>query len=269
MKKKYLSLLMAALLIVMACVTACSSGGGDDGGEAEIPTYVVVTEPTAPPFDMTDDDGNVIGFDIELLQAIAEDQGFNIEVMTIEFDALIPALEAGNGDIVNACTTVTEERELVVDFCDPYYESSNNLLVKSDNTEITGFESFTEGCGYKIAAQMGTECADEAMQMKEDGLVADVVLLNQTNLCIQQLQNGDVDAVLIDKPIGQGFIDKTGDELMFVGEPYVGSHCYFAMAVAEGNDELREKINAGLKNVMANGTYDALCEKWGIVGIEH
>jgi len=266
MKKKYFSLLIAVLMIVAACATGCGSGGGSADDK---PTYVVVTEPTAPPFDMTDDDGNIIGFDMDLLSAIAEDQGFSIEVMAIEFDALIPALEAGNGDIVNACMTVTEEREIVVDFCDPYYESSNNLLVKSDNTEITGFESFVEGSPYKVAAQMGTECADEAQQLKDEGKIADVVLLNQTNLCIQQLQNGDVDAVLVDKPIGQGFIDKTGNELKFVGEEYVGSHCYFAMAVADGNDELREKINAGLKNVMANGTYDELCEKWGIVGIAH
>ena len=96
MKMKKMMALLLALVMVLA-LTACGGGEAEDGG---VPVYEVLTEATYPPFDTVDEDGNIVGFDMDLIAAIGEDQGFKVEFVDMAFTALIPALEAGNGDII-------------------------------------------------------------------------------------------------------------------------------------------------------------------------
>ena len=127
--KKFLSVLMilAMVLALAACSGDNSTSGGSadssaDSGSAEV--LVVGTEPTFPPFDTTDDQGNIVGFDMDLIKAIGEDQGFDVEFRNLEFDGLIAALQSGTIDIAIAGMDASDERKEQVDFSDPYYESS-------------------------------------------------------------------------------------------------------------------------------------------------
>lgn len=247
-------------LMTIGGLTACGSSGGD----TENKTYVVSTEPTYPPFDTTDEEGNLTGFDMDLMQAIADDQGFEVEFQSLEFDALIPSLDSGNSDIVIAGMNVTDERAEQVDFSDPYYTQGVVCMTKKGNTEITGWDSFTEGSGYKVAVQSGTTQADLATKMKENGLIAEVVQLNQNTTALQQLANGDVDAFFLDSPVATDILASQGDKYQIMDNYAMAedSEADVAIAVKKGNSELLDMINEGLANVKEDGTYDKLAEKW-------
>ena len=153
--KKTIGKIMALMmcLIMAGALAACSGSKGK--------TYKVGTEPTYPPFDTTNEDGDIIGFDMDLMKAIAKDQGFEVEFASFDFDALIPALKSDSADIVIAGMNITPERAKQVDFSDSYYKTGVVLLVKKNSTKITGWDSFTSGNGLKVAAQTGTLQADK------------------------------------------------------------------------------------------------------------
>ena len=259
MKKKISKILIIAMCISMIGVlTAC--GNKENKNEK----YIVSTEATYPPFDTTDDNGELTGFDMELVKAIADDQGFEVEFQPLEFDALIPALDSDSTDIVAAALTISDDRQKEVEFSDGYYETGTCILVNKNNTNITDWDSFSENSGLKVAAQTGTAQADTAKELKKEGKVADAVTLNQVTTALQQLQNGDIDAVILDKPVATEIQNSQGDKFKMVGGLYSGSEGVFGLAVKKGNDELVEKLNKGLKNIKDNGKYDKLCKKWDI-----
>lgn len=248
--KKTLSILS---LIVILVVSMCSmvGCGGDD-------VLVAGTEPTYPPFESADEDGNITGFDVDLLNAIAEDQGFEVKFQSFEFDGLIPAIQADSCDIIAAAMNVTPERAKEVDFTDTYFASAKTVLVAKDNTTITSPEDFTKD--MKVAAQIGTSEADYVQQLEADGKIKEAIVLNQTTQCILQLQSGDVQAVVMDAPVAKVYLDKNPDTVKSLDAQIDPAD--MAFAVKKGNTELLDKLNAGLKNVVENGTYDDLVAKW-------
>lgn len=256
--KKTIGKIMALMmcLIMAGALAACSGSKGK--------TYKVGTEPTYPPFDTTNEDGDIIGFDMDLMKAIAKDQGFEVEFASFDFDALIPALKSDSADIVIAGMNITPERAKQVDFSDSYYKTGVVLLVKKNSTKITGWDSFTSGNGLKVAAQTGTLQADIANKLKDEGKVSSVSVLNQNTTALQQLENGDVDAVLVDKPVAVDISANQGDKFKMVGDIKPDSITDNGIAVKKGNKELLKKINTGLKHVKENGTYDKMAKKWKI-----
>lgn len=248
--KKVLSILSVVLILVVAMCSMVGCGGSD--------AYVVATEPTYAPFESADEDGNIVGFDVDLMQAIAEDQGFEIEFQAFEFDALIPALEADSADIVAAAMNVTPERAEQVDFSDTYFASAKTILVQKDNTEIASPDDFT--ADMKVAAQIGTSEADYVQGLADEGKIKEAVILNQTTQCILQLENGDVSAVVLDAPVANVYLSKNADTIKALDTKIDPAD--MAIAVKKGNSELVEKINAGLKNVKESGKYDELVAKW-------
>lgn len=257
MKKsvKVISIMMIAML-AMFTLAGCGNDQSADTSK-DMPTYIAVTEPTYAPFESTDDDGNLVGFDMDLLNAIGEDQGFKVEYQIFEFDALIPAVQAGNADIIAAAMNVTDERAEQVDFSDKYFDSGKVIVVTSDNTTINGVEDLTGD--MSVAAQIGTTEGEYVQELADKGTIGKAVILNQTTQCIMQLQNGDVEAVILDAPVAQYYFNLY-DDIKLVDA--LIDPAPMAFAVAKGNDDLLEKINAGLANVKENGTYDKLYAKW-------
>lgn len=119
-------------------------------------------------FESTDDDGNLVGFDMDLLNAIAEDQGFKVEYQIFEFDALIPAVQAGNADIIAAAMNVTDERAEQVDFSEKYFDSGKVIVVTADNTTISGVDDLT--ADMSVAAQIGTTEGEYVQELAADGI---------------------------------------------------------------------------------------------------
>ena len=278
--KKILSLLLAA---VMVCTLAACSGTtpGSENSMADksegsniqtestpesksekTPAYKVLTNATFPPFDTIDENtGEIIGFDMDLIAAIGEDQGFQVEFVDMAFESLIPAIETGNGDIIAAgMWSGDPERIAKVDFSETYWTDGAALLVKTENTAITGLDSLT--ADMKVATQIATNYADDLQAMVEEGTLGEAVILDGFDTCVLQLINGDVDAVMAGASIVQAYMDKNPEALKVVGDK--ASYEDLGFAVQKGNAELLEKINAGLANVQENGTYDELLKKWGL-----
>lgn len=278
--KKILSLLLAA---VMVCTLAACSGTtpGSENSMADksegsnvqtestpenksekTPVYKVLTNATFPPFDTIDENtGEIIGFDMDLIAAIGEDQGFQVEFVDMAFESLIPAIETGNGDIIAAgMWSGDPERIAKVDFSETYWTDGAALLVKTENTAITGLDSLT--ADMKVATQIATNYADDLQAMVEEGTLGEAVILDGFDTCVLQLINGDVDAVMAGASIVQAYMDKNPEALKVVGDK--ASYEDLGFAVQKGNAELLEKINAGLANVKENGTYDELLKKWGL-----
>ncbi len=252
--KKVLALMLALLTVLS--LAACS--GSNKGGDT--PTYKVLTNATFPPFDTIDEStGAVIGFDMDLIAAIGEDQGFNVEFVDMAFEALIPAIEAGNGDIIAAgMWSGDPERVEKVDFSNTYYTDGAALLVKKDNDTITGLDSLTPS--QKVATQIATNYADDLNALVDEGKLGQAVILDGFDTCVLQVLNGDVDAMMAGASIVQAYMEKNPDQLKVVGDK--DSYEDLGFAVKKGNSELLKKINDGLANLMENGKYDELLKKW-------
>ena len=245
---------MCAAALMITALAGC----GSDKKESAEKELIAGTEPTFAPFDTTDGDGNLIGFDMDLMDAIAKDQGFKVKYQAFEFDALIPALDAGNIDMITAgMNEDNEARRKKVDFSEPYYKSGLVVVVKDDNDKIKGIDSLTPD--MVVASQIGTTGADETNKLKEEGKIKDTKINNGFDTCLLQVSNGDVDAVIIDKPVAEVALSKFKG-LKIVGDTLDAEN--FGFAVAKGNKELLDKINKGLENVKKDGTYDKIYDKW-------
>ena len=243
-----------------------TEGASEEETEAaeagETPVYTVITNATFPPFDTLDTEtGDIVGFDMDLIAAIGEDQGFDVEFVDMAFESLIPAVQTGNGDIIAAgMWSGDPERQAQVDFSDNYYTSGSALLVKADNDAITSMDSLTPD--MKVATQIATNYADDLQAMVDEGKLGEVVILDGFDTCVLQVQNGDVDAMMAGIPIVTAYMQKNPDSLKVISDEEAYEE--YGFAVKKGNTELLDKINAGLANVKENGVYDELMVKWGL-----
>lgn len=265
--KKWIAMLCTAALAV-TMLAGCGGGSSDSASSGsaaaegsasgESSSVVVVgTNPTFAPFEYQDDEGNMTGFDLDLMTAIGEDQGFDVEFQSLEFDALTGALTTGQIDAVAAGMSITPERLESVAFSDPYIDASLSIMVAADNNDINNADDLA---GKTVAAQIGTTGADEVAALQEAGTIAEGKILDNYNTCLQELINGGCDAVIVDLPVGEEYVDQRPDDVKLVGEPYQA--VFYGIAVDPENTELLDKINAGLAAVIEDGTYDELCEKY-------
>jgi len=118
---------------------------------------------------------------------------------------------------------------------------------------------------------MGTTTDDYVKELQKEGKIGEVKELNEYSTCVLMLENGDVDAVAGDMPVLDEYMNKKADTYKLAGEISTAADedSLMKIAVGKDNDELLDKINAGLKDVMKDGTYDKLCKKWGITGLDH
>ena len=266
MKKKSLALLLVLTLIFTFALSACGGGGSSeesaDGGEGGEETAVlkVVTEATFAPFESTEDgDDTIVGFDPDMMEAIAEDQGLTLEWVNMEFDSLIPALQSDQGDIICAgMNKLAGDRAEKVDFGETYFQSQLMLLVPADS-DLESVDAVTSDMA--LASQIGTTGGEYVKTLQKDGKIAKAVVLNDWTDCYLQLKNGDVQGVVVDKPVGEAYLNKHGDIAKFAGKEF-GDLEEFAFAVQKGNTELLDKLNAGLANLKKSGEYDKLIDKW-------
>ncbi|AKB19282.1 MULTISPECIES: basic amino acid ABC transporter substrate-binding protein [unclassified Methanosarcina] len=238
--------------------TPAEEGSGVEGNASvgEMPTYIVGTEAQFPPFEIVNSNGNIIGFDVDLMNAIAEDQGFKVEYLDQDFAGLIPALQTGNVDIIASGMTITDEREEEVDFSEPYINAGLALAVLIGNEDIQSVDDLK---GKTVAVQTGSTGFLKAEELQKAGIIAEIKDFPHVNEAIEELKIGGADAMVNDLPVTEAFIAAQPDVIKIVGEP-LNSEDY-GFAVRTGNTELLIKINAGLENVKASGKYDELLTK--------
>lgn len=250
--KKFAKTLIV-LTLSLALVLGLASCGGSD-------VYIAAMEPTFPPFDTTNDAGELDGFDVDLMNAIAADQGFEIEWTSLGFDGLIPALESKQIDIIASGMWASPERAEVVDFSTTYYDSGLVLAVKTEDNSITSVDDLTSD--MKVAAQIGTSSSDLVQKWEKEGKIAEAKIYDKVNDAVMDLQNGTVNALLNDKPVTTEYMSKQPGKIKIVGD--ILNEESYGFAVNKENQELLNMINEGLKNVIEDGTYDELLAKWGL-----
>jgi len=249
-------------------LAGCTGGGngesgGDDesgGGDGESGGNEVInpgTAPGFPPFEYTED-GELVGFDVDLAEAAIERAGYEVGEWTeIEFESLIPALTQGNLDLIAAAMTINEDRQETIAFTNPYYESDQAVLVAEDS-ELSP-ESADGLADQRVGAQSGTTGQDEVDALVEDGTVAadDRRQYDNYTLGVQDLENGNVDALIIDIPVARNFADGRAVTIAFTietGEVY-------GMGMRQDDDRLAD-INDALAEIQEDGTYEELVTEW-------
>lgn len=227
------------------------------GGSDEI---TPATAPGFPPFEMVED-GELVGFDVDLLEAVVAETDFELgEWEQLEFDSLIPALTSENIDVIAAAMTITAERDETIDFSDPYYSSDQSIVVREG--EGGQYSSLSDLSSVDaVGAQSGT--TGEGVVQDEliaNGHVAegDYRAFDNYVLAVQSLENGDVDAVVIDEPVGNTFADQRAVEVAFVYE--TGEE--FGFGVRDGDEDLQTGLNDGLAAVRQGGQYGQITSKW-------
>lgn len=216
--------------------------------------WEVGTEPTFPPFEMKDDaSGDLIGFDIDLMNAIGEAAGREVKFVSLPFDGLIPALQSNTIDAAISGMTITAERAQTIDFSRPYFEAGLAIAVRADETEIGSFEDLT---GKRMAVQIGTTGAEQANAIEG----AAVSTFDNAPLALQELVNGRVDAVVNDLPATLFAInDANLQGIKIVGELITEE--YYGIAIPKNSAVLGE-VNTAIDTLIQNGTYAEIYRKW-------
>ncbi len=253
--KKILAL--ALVLALVFSMTACGSKKADKSAAAEKSTYVVATNPDFAPFEFIDEETQQpTGFDMDLIKAIAEDQGFTVEIQQMGFDAICGAVQNGVVDIGASGMSITPERQETVLFSDPYIEAGLSISVRDDDTTITSAEDLA---GKVCAVQIGTTGAAKAQELFDAGILKEVKVLDKVDVVYQELKTKGADCVINDTPVTKAYISNAGG-VKIVGDELVADS--YGFAVAKDNTALAEKINKGLANLKANGKYDELIAKY-------
>lgn len=204
-----------------------------------------------PPFEYVDDNGEPAGFDIEIAKLIAADLGKELKVEDMAFDGLLMALDSGSVDFVIAAMTINEERLKTVDFSDPYFEATQQVIMRADATPITKMEDLA---GMSVSVQEGTTGHTLCQEL---GVPDDKIVAFKTGAdAVLELKAGRVDAVVIDTAPAKVFTSQ--DEELVIVEGLDVEPEYYGVAVKKGNTELIASINATLAKIKEDGTYDKL-----------
>lgn len=233
----------------------------DSGADASASdkTWVIAMDTVFRPFEYTDENGDFVGIDVDIMNAVAEDQGFNVELKSLGWDAALAAVQAGQADGLIAGASITQER---IDggwiFSDSYYDSCQIFAVKSDSE----FASFDDLKGKTIAVKNGTMGANYVEKELKDKYGFKVDIYEDSPTMYQAVILGQADACVEDEPIMADNIKTGGLALKLLdGTQSEGAPYGFAI-MNEANQELLDMFNKGLANIKANGTYDEIIAKY-------
>jgi len=260
--KKLFKFGLLAMLVLALAVAAAGCGGSEPAKEAskEAPKdtakkkLIVGSDTTFAPFEFTDSaSGKYVGFDVDLINALAQEAGYELDFRSIAFDGLIPALQTNQIDAAISAMTITDDRKKVVNFTDSYYKSGLIVAVQAKNNDIKGFDDLK---GKKIAVQSGTTGALQAEKIPN----AKITYFTNTDQALLELKNGAVDAVINDYPVSAYFVKQGNNDVKLVGDMLSAED--YGIAVPKEKKEVLDKLNAALKKLKENGKYNELYKKW-------
>ncbi|MDN3522859.1 transporter substrate-binding domain-containing protein [Halomonas ramblicola] len=239
----------------LAATLALGLGAAATAGAQE-PTVNVVTDPSFVPFEMMDaDTGEMIGFDMDMINEIAERAGFEVNLTTMEFNGIIPAVQTGSQEIAIAGITITEERAEIVDYSDPYYDSGLRIMVRADNDEVETLEDLE---GMTIATKIGSTSYD--FLQETFGEDTEITPYPGTSDMYMALLGRNVDAAFYDAPNVSYFAQTRGEgRTKVVGPLYEGQQ--YGIVFHQGSEWV-EPVNQALAEMREDGTYDEIYEKW-------
>ena len=244
----------AALALALALALCCSLALAD--------TFRMGIDAEYPPFSYLDDSGEYAGFDVEMCKAVCQMNGWDLEIVPVNWDFKLNSLDSGEHDCVWSGMTILDsmkEAGYVLSF--PYYDNTQVVLTK----EGSGIATTADLAGKRVAVQLGTS-GQELLSGDQAALSATfeggaALTMENFNVCGTELAAGSVDAVVIDLPVAQS-LQKKFDGLVILDES-LGSEQY-GICFRKGDDELCKKVEDGIMALVADGTYLALAEKYGL-----
>ena len=237
--------------------SAASSEAASSAAAAELTTVeagklTMATNAAFPPYEMTTDAGTIEGIDVDTAQAIAEKLGLELQIDDMDFDAALLSVQQGKADIAMAGITVTDERMAVMSFSDSYATGIQSVIVP----EGSDIASVDDLAGKKIGTQRGTTgylyCSDD---FGEDAVVA----YDNGLTAVQALNNGQVDAVVIDNEPAKAYVE-SNPGLKILDTSYAEED--YAIGMNKSNTALLEAVNAALEELKADGTLQAIVDKY-------
>ncbi|KYZ76224.1 glutamine ABC transporter substrate-binding protein [Anaerosporomusa subterranea] len=256
--KKLISLLAVAVFTFL--LAGCSGGNAptakSDSVLAKIKkdqVLTVGTDATFKPFEYKNN-GKYEGFDIDLIEAVAKELGANkVEYVDTEFKGLIPGLLAKKYDLVVSAMYITDERKQTINFSDTYFPGGLSIMIKNSNTAVKGINDLK---GKKVSVQIGTKSAKYLEEKYKDIIL---VKVETNNDMFMELETGKVDAVVTGLPAAKTYAKAKGTVKVL---PETLTEEFYGYGLRKDDAELAKAVNAALKKVKDNGTYDQIVKKW-------
>ena len=256
--------LLAAGLLLAACgkkeappAPAPAAAVPASAPAAPARVYVVGTDAAYAPFESQNEKGEIVGFDIDVVKAVAAKAGIEVKFVNTPWEGIFNALGQGDRDMVVSAVTITDERKQTMDFSTPYFDAVQLIAVK-DGSKVAKFDELKK---LKVGVQTGTT-GDEAVSKLLGKTSTNIKRFESTPLALKELESGGVDAVVADNGVVIHYVAnnpggkfKTVADAEFVPEQY-------GIALKKGNTELLGKVNQGLAAIRADGTYDQIFRKY-------
>lgn len=245
--------LWALLLVACSANQSNSPIAADPASPAAAPVLRIAVNPNFAPFETKAADGSIVGFDIDLINAVGNSAGFIIDFDEMPFDDLIRSLYGGKVDAVVSAMTINRDRAEKISFSRPYFKSGLAIAVAANNTDITSFETLQ---GKRIGVQRSTTSAAKAETIP-DAKIRTSAFASEV---LQALANGEIDAVINDIPVTTFAISSGSIPNIKLVTPFLTEE-FYGIATPKNSPNL-EKINAGLTTILSNGTYAQIYKKW-------
>ncbi len=249
---KLLQLLCVGLTLFFV---ACNSSNSENDKANDIITLRVGLNPEYPPFEYKKDD-KIVGFDVDLLDAISKKANFNYTLNHMSFDGLISALKANKIDMIMSGMSATEDRKKQVDFSIPYYEGKTLFIKRKDSKDIVDKESIR---GKRVGVYLGT-VQEQAINKIKDEYNISVVVSDNIFSVIMNLKKDKVDVALADYATAQGYL-KNNDDLEGFYHESDGSEGFSIAFDKHKHSDILDRINKAIEELKASGEYDKILEK--------
>jgi len=253
---------LASAASVAALLTACGkpeapAAAPAAGTPPALKVYTAGSDAAYAPFEYQNEKGEMVGFSMDLLKAVAAKGGFEVKFVNTPWEGIFNALVQGDRDLLISSITITDERKLSMDFSAPYFDAVQLIAVKGDS-KVSRFEDLKK---LKIGVQTGTT-GDEVSTKLQGKTSSNVKRFESLPLALKELEAGGVDAVVGDNGVMAHFVaNNPNAKFKSVADPAAFSEEHYGIAVKKGNAELLAKINAGLAAIKADGSYAQLYQK--------
>ena len=256
------SALLAAGLLMSACgkkaeepaaTPAASAAAASAPAPAPAKVYVVGTDAAYAPFESQNEKGEIVGFDIDIVKAVAQKAGIEVKFVNTPWEGIFKTLDQGDRDLLVSAVTITDERKQSMDFSNPYFDAQQLIAVKA-NSKISKFDDLKK---LKVGVQTGTT-GDEVVTKLQGKNSTNIKRFESTPLALKELESGGVDAVVADNGVVVHYIaNNPGGRFRTVSDPSFVPEQY-GMALKKGNRALLDKVNQGLAAIRADGTYQRI-----------
>ncbi len=252
----------AAGLLLSACgkkeePTPPPAAAASAPAPAPAKVYVVGTDAAYAPFESQNEKGEIVGFDVEVVQAIAKKAGIEVKFVNTPWEGIFKTLEQGDRDMVVSAVTITDERKQTMDFSDPYFDAQQLIAVK-DGSKVAKFADLKK---LKVGVQTGTT-GMEVVEKLQGKTSANIKRFESTPLALKELEAGGVDAVVADNGVVINYVtNNPGGKFKSIADKEFVPEQY-GIAFKKGNTELQAKVNKGLADIKADGTYDQIYTKY-------